>query len=126
MTDILQETQARQVKLYSPDTSEAIMRAIESAMLANNGYSDIGNTDEDVREGVRAAGFDVVAGRNLHGGNTWFAARPGAIKSANSEAAQYKKHTNPCPKCHGNGKLYEYRHVSGGVCFACNGTGVAS
>lgn len=26
-----------------------------------------------------------------------------------------------CPKCGGSGKLYEFRHVSGGVCFRCNG-----
>ena len=26
-----------------------------------------------------------------------------------------------CPKCGGSGKLYQFRHVSGGVCFRCNG-----
>lgn len=32
-------------------------------------------------------------------------------------------HRNNCGRCHGTGRLPEYRHVSNGVCFACGGTG---
>lgn len=30
---------------------------------------------------------------------------------------------NSCPKCNGNGRIKEYGHVQGGICFECNGTG---
>jgi hypothetical protein len=30
----------------------------------------------------------------------------------------------PCGKCNGRGILPEFNHVSGGVCFACEGTGI--
>ncbi len=28
-----------------------------------------------------------------------------------------------CPRCGGSGKLSQFLHVKGGVCFLCNGTG---
>jgi len=28
-----------------------------------------------------------------------------------------------CPKCGGSGRIPEFRHVAGGECFACGGTG---
>ena len=28
----------------------------------------------------------------------------------------------PCTRCGGRGTMYEYKHVSGGVCFECGGT----
>ena len=30
---------------------------------------------------------------------------------------------NTCYKCGGTGYLPEYNHISGGICFACNGAG---
>ena len=32
----------------------------------------------------------------------------------------------PCGRCSGQRIIAAFRHVSGGVCFACDGTGVAS
>jgi hypothetical protein len=31
--------------------------------------------------------------------------------------------TEPCDRCGGRGHMKEYAHVSGGVCFECNGSG---
>jgi hypothetical protein len=35
---------------------------------------------------------------------------------------EMKKRT--CYKCNGSGVLGHFRHVSGGVCFPCSGTGI--
>lgn len=35
----------------------------------------------------------------------------------------YSYKMNTCPKCGGKGTLDHYRHVAGGVCFHCNGSG---
>jgi hypothetical protein len=34
-----------------------------------------------------------------------------------------EREANACPKCGGTGKLDAYRHIQGGLCFRCNGTG---
>lgn len=39
------------------------------------------------------------------------------------DAEVYPKHV--CPKCGGTGHIREYSHVSGGICFHCNGSGKA-
>jgi hypothetical protein len=52
--------------IYSIDDSAAIMDAINGILLANNGYSDIGN-NAVVVEAVKAAGFKVVKGTSLFG-----------------------------------------------------------
>lgn len=31
---------------------------------------------------------------------------------------------NRCPKCMGEGRLSQFAHRNGGVCFTCGGTGV--
>jgi hypothetical protein len=36
--------------------------------------------------------------------------------------SEMKKRT--CYKCNGSGVLGHFRHVSGGVCFPCSGTGI--
>lgn len=33
------------------------------------------------------------------------------------------RESNSCPKCGGSGHIAIYDHVSGGICFSCNGTG---
>jgi hypothetical protein len=40
----------------------------------------------------------------------------------NAEEAEVS-HKNICPKCGGTGYIRQYSHVSGGICFHCNGTG---
>jgi hypothetical protein len=52
--------------IYSIEDSAAIMTAINGILLANNGYSDIGN-NAVVVEAVKAAGFKVVRGTSLFG-----------------------------------------------------------
>lgn len=37
-----------------------------------------------------------------------------------------KDYSHACPKCGGNGYIREYSHVSGGICYACNGKGTRS
>lgn len=55
--------------IYSIEDSAAIMTAINGILLANNGYSDIGNNPV-VIEAVKAAGFTVIKGTNLWGNPT--------------------------------------------------------
>lgn len=33
------------------------------------------------------------------------------------------KKNEVCPKCNGQGNLYQYWYVNGGVCFKCGGSG---
>lgn len=54
------------MKTYNHDESALILEAINSVLLGNNGYADIGNNPV-VIEGVRTAGFTVIRGTNLHG-----------------------------------------------------------
>lgn len=28
-----------------------------------------------------------------------------------------------CPRCGGSGYIHQYRHVEGGICFLCRGSG---
>lgn len=37
---------------------------------------------------------------------------------------RYYSFTCPCSKCNGRGYIDYYKHVEGGVCFDCNGTGI--
>lgn len=40
--------------------------------------------------------------------------------------AKRVRHTviqTPCPRCGGGGYFPQYKHVDGGRCFRCNGTG---
>ena len=48
-----------------------------------------------------------------------------AIKEYNEnyEKNVSKLPTKPCPKCGGTGKIHAYNHVSGGICFKCDGYG---
>lgn len=52
--------------IYTADQAAAIFEAIESVMLGNNGYANIG-TDALVAGAVRAAGFMVILSRDLFG-----------------------------------------------------------
>lgn len=52
--------------IYTADQTAAIFTAIESVMLGNNGYANIG-TDALVADAVRAAGFTVILSRDLFG-----------------------------------------------------------
>lgn len=52
--------------IYTADQTAAIFDAIESVMLGNNGYANIG-TDATVADAVRAAGFTVVLTKDLFG-----------------------------------------------------------
>jgi hypothetical protein len=56
--------------IYTPEQTARILSAIESIMLGNNGYADIGPA-EWVADAVRAAGFIVLATTNLHGRPTY-------------------------------------------------------
>lgn len=53
-------------KILSPELSALVLAAIEMILLGNNGYADIG-VNPEVAEAVRAAGFIVIASKNLHG-----------------------------------------------------------
>jgi hypothetical protein len=57
-------------KVYTPTMTTKIMEAINSILLGNNGYADIGNNPE-VAEAVRIAGFIVIESKNLHGRPTY-------------------------------------------------------
>lgn len=62
--------------------------------------------------------------------NTWLlelfaqaGTEPEPVKTA--ETVSYVTNKKACPRCGGHGQLPSFRHVSGGVCFACNGSGNA-
>lgn len=38
-------------------------------------------------------------------------------------AARASAQPKPCPKCNGEGRLDQFRHVARGCCFACGGSG---
>lgn len=40
------------------------------------------------------------------------------------EAMREKGQASPCKKCGGEGKISAYSHIRGGVCYACEGTGL--
>lgn len=52
--------------IYTPETTAAILQAMEDVTMANNGYADIGN-DDDVRKALVIAGFKVIRTRDLFG-----------------------------------------------------------
>lgn len=43
---------------------------------------------------------------------------------AGTEFAIYEE-PKVCPRCSGRGRMEEYHHVSGGICFKCDGSGLA-
>lgn len=44
-------------------------------------------------------------------------------KEDKNHTKYYKITHTCCPRCGGNGKLYEYRHIDEGVCYKCLGSG---
>lgn len=46
-----------------------------------------------------------------------------AALEAQAERARARE-TDPCGRCRGTGHIHEFRHVAGGDCFACDGTGI--
>lgn len=80
--------------IYSIEDSAAIMDAINGIMLANNGYSDIGNNPV-VIEAVKAAGFTVIKGTNLWGGRTHKAFTAAGAKAQLAEQAEMAKTKKP-------------------------------
>ena len=52
--------------ILSPDITALVLDAINSVMLSNNGYSDIGNNSE-VADALALAGFTVIRTVNIHG-----------------------------------------------------------
>ena len=58
------------MKVYSAEQTARILSAINSIMLGNNGYADIGPADW-LADAVRTAGFIVLSTTNLHGRPTY-------------------------------------------------------
>jgi alkanesulfonate monooxygenase SsuD/methylene tetrahydromethanopterin reductase-like flavin-dependent oxidoreductase (luciferase family) len=58
------------MKIYSPAMTARVFAAIESVLMSNNGYADIGNNTE-LAQAVEAAGFTVIHTTNLHGCPTY-------------------------------------------------------
>lgn len=50
------------------------------------------------------------------------AAEKARVEAVKAEMAQ-KAARQPCPRCAGAGNIFAFKHVAGGVCFACNGEG---
>ncbi len=46
-------------------------------------------------------------------------------REAKEAAKAQARIDHPCGRCRGTGHLPEFRHVAGGDCFACEGTGIA-
>ena len=56
--------------ILSTEISAKVLDAMNSVLLSNNGYADIGN-NEEVAEALRTAGFVVICSKNLHGRPTF-------------------------------------------------------
>ena len=80
--------------IYSIEDSAAIMTAINSILVANNGYSDIGNNPAVV-EAVKAAGFTVITATNLWGNKTHKAFTADGAKAQLAEQAITIKSKKP-------------------------------
>lgn len=50
------------------------------------------------------------------------AAEKARVEAVKAEIKQ-KAARHPCPRCAGAGKISAFKHVSNGVCFACDGEG---
>jgi hypothetical protein len=68
------------------------------------------------RKAVGGATFDAEAWAHYAAGED-----PAAFMAARESAI---RDDGRCPWCGGTGTRQEYRHISLGVCFRCNGTGV--
>lgn len=83
--------------IYTPDQSAAILRAAESILMGNNGWSFIG-ADRWLHEGLTAAGFVVLRSTDFHGRPAWKgytrasqdALREDAVKHPWSTESTYK------------------------------------
>lgn len=93
--------------IYSIEDSAAIMTAINSILLANNGYSDIGNNPV-VIEAVKAAGFTVITATNLWGNKTHKAFTAEGAKAQLEEQAITIKAKKPV-------KLTQYFDYEGAI-----------
>jgi hypothetical protein len=56
--------------IYAPELTAKIFAAINSVMLSNNGYAEIGN-DSAVAEAMSLAGFVVIHTKSLFGRPTY-------------------------------------------------------
>lgn len=56
--------------IYDPDQSAAILRAAESILEGNNGWSFI-SAERWLHEGLQAAGFVVLRSTDFHGRPAW-------------------------------------------------------
>lgn len=56
--------------IYKPELSARILAAMQSVMLSNNGYADIGY-NPDIANALHLAGFIVIESTTLHGNPTF-------------------------------------------------------
>ncbi len=71
-------------------------------------------------------GVDAVeSAANMEAAQAQESARVAAVKAA-MIAAESAKLAARCNRCMGSGKLAQFTHRAGGVCFACGGSGLFS
>jgi hypothetical protein len=69
-------------------------------------------------------GFDAAeSAANMAAALAADAARIASVK-ADVAASAAAKLAASCPRCMGSGKLAQFTHRAGGVCFACGGSGL--
>ena len=69
-------------------------------------------------------GFDAAASAaNMIAAQAAESARIASVK-ADASARAAAKLAASCPRCMGSGKLAQFTHRAGGVCFACGGSGL--
>ncbi len=76
--------------IYTPAQSDAIMEAINSVLLSNNGYAEVGN-DTVVVGALKSAGFIVLKTRALFGGWTHKAYTKEGREAVIAEAREHAK-----------------------------------
>lgn len=96
--------------IHSPEQTALILAAIQSIMLGNNGYADIG-TNEDVAEAVKSAGFVVIrttdiAGRPVFRGFTQAAQK--ALAASPHGVSTYRPLSSRLDTAYGNADGPDY------------------
>lgn len=91
----------------------------ESRLAHRDTINALWDANSKTLEALESRGLIVTL---MRGPYTYFYLTQHGYDMGNAEDAEVSR-KNVCPKCGGTGYIRQYSHVSGGICFHCNGTG---
>ena len=95
----------------------------ESKLTHRDTVNALWDANSKTLEALKSRGLIVVLMRDIDGIQCmYFYLTQQGYTLGNAEDAEVSR-KNVCPKCGGTGYIRQYSHVSGGICFHCNGTG---